>query len=696
MKKTTRKVSDVTVIRELVQKFDFDEVVDQVFDAALFQLSDILPSEWAEKYRVMTSEVSAQQGPFSFANSPYTLKIINTISQTHPARVIVIMKGAQIGLSTSFIENAIGYIIAEEPGNILFLVGHDDLVEKAMNKVDNMLSTTGLRESGVIRSNANRAKNNKSGDKDRSKEFAGGSLTLGPTNHKSLRQASYKYGFIDDFEAMKSSSKESGDTVALIKQRFASFKNTYKLCFISTPEVKSTSNIEKEYEKGDKQKYHIPCPCCDELITLEWETECKVENIERAGITWQLNEHGQLIESSVGYICQLCGGFFDESHKSDFLRPVEHGGKADWIPTEPNPKDTDYITFHISALYAPSYMFGWTHYVKQYLDANPINGDRDEAKHQTFMNLVLGLPYELEGKTTDAKRLQSNIRNYEIGTIPEKLSIQDGNGNIVMITVGADMNGLEDDARIDWEIVAWSETGSSYSIDQGSVGTFIPGESSLPSEMKKDRKKWTYRMGVENSVWPVLEEIVSRKFRFDTTGYMTEIHSGCLDTGYFTTEYAYPYIENSGFFWYGVKGDKAQDIGIQQNADYKPFKVSMERSDLWILNVNLYKDHLATSMGKTWSEMLGAKQPGGFMNFPTPADGKYLYGSYFEHFEGEHKVVDKGRFVWKKKSPKHQNHFWDCRIYNMAARDITVHDALKSLKVPNGTWSDFVRLVKAQ
>jgi phage terminase large subunit GpA-like protein len=680
---------------ELLNKYDFEPVIDEVFDAALFQLSDILPSDWSEKYRIMTSEVSNQQGPFSFKNSPYTLKIINTIAQNHPARVIVIMKGAQIGLSTSFIENAIGYIISEAPSNILFLVGHDDLVKKAMAKVDNMLSTTGLRASGVIRSNANRTTNNKTGDNDTLKEFAGGSLTLGPTNHKSLRQASYKYGFIDDFEAMRSSSKESGDTVALIKQRFASFANTYKLCFISTPEVEETSNIKGEYEKGDKQKYHIPCPCCDELITLEWESECKNSEVERAGITWKLNEYGQLIEDSVGYICQLCGGFFDESHKNDFLLPVEFGGRADWFPTELNPKDPDYISFHISALYAPSYMFGWKHYVKQYLDANPVGADRDEAKHQTFMNLVLGLPYKMEGKKTSAKDLQKNIRQYQIGTIPDKLSISDGNGRIVLITIGADMNGKEDDARIDWEIVGWSESGSSYSIDQGSVGTFIPGESK--QAVKVDRKKWTYRIGLENSVWPILEEIANRVLIRDSNNKTERIHAGCLDTGYFTTDYAYPYIEHSSFAWFGVKGDKATEIGIQQNADYKPFHRAKERSDLWILNVNLYKDHLATSMGKTWSEFLGSKQPGGFMNFPTPSDGKYLYHSYFIHFEGEEKISDKGKFVWKKVQGK-QNHFWDCRVYNMAARDLAIDEIFRhpEIKITNGTYADFVRLINSQ
>lgn len=677
---------------DIINKFDFEPVIDSLFDAAMFQLSDISPSDWAEKHRVLTSDIGDQRGQFSFVNAPYALKLVNTISQRHPARVIAIMKGAQIGMSTSFVENAIGYIISEDPGPILFLVGHDDLVEKAMGKIDNMLNTTGIRDSGLIKSNANREKNNKSGDKDRSKEFVGGSLTLGPTNHKTLRQASYKYGFIDDFEAMRAESKESGGTVPLIKQRFASFATTYKLVFQSTPERAETSNIYPEYLKGDQQKYHVPCPCCGELITLEWETQCKNTDVERAGIVWQLDENGDLIENSVGYVCQLCGGFWEESHKSDILLPVELGGFADWLPTA-TPKDKDYISFHISALYSPPYMFGWKHYVKQYLDANPINGERDEKKHQTFVNLVLGLPYSAEGKSTEAKKLQANIRAYEIGTIPEKLSIQDGNGSIVLLTLGADMNGKEDDARIDWEIVAWSETGSSYSIDQGSIGTFIPGENQM--QVKPDRKKWTYRRGLENSVWPELEQIVMREFINDNSNKTIPIVAACLDTGYFTNEYAYPYIESSGFPWFGVKGDKAQEIGIQKNADYKPFMISKERNDLWILNVNLYKDAVATAMGRSWSEFLGASQPGGFMNFPTPSDGKYLFTSFFEHFEGEHKVAEKGKYVWKKKSPKHQNHFWDCRVYNLAAKDIIMNQTLKEYKVVNGTWVDFVTIIKS-
>ena len=51
------------------------------------------------------------------------------------------MKGAQIGMSTGLMES--GWIMANDPGNILFLVGHTDLVPDAVKKIDNMISNSG-------------------------------------------------------------------------------------------------------------------------------------------------------------------------------------------------------------------------------------------------------------------------------------------------------------------------------------------------------------------------------------------------------------------------------------------------------------------------------------------------------------------------------------------------------------------------
>lgn len=670
-----------------------NSIIDDIFDSAEFQISDILPSEWAELNRFMTSDVSSMEGMYSFDNSPYVREIVDFLHPSNPCKMLAIMKGAQLGLSTGFIENGIGWIISQQPGPIVFLVGHDDLVEKAMKKIDNMLTTTGVRR--IIGSNAQRANNNKKGDKDRLKEFPGGDLTLGPTNHKTLRQVSYRYGFIDDFEAMKSDTKESGGTVPMIMQRFSTFDKSMKLCFISTPEVKENSNIEKEYLKGDQRKYFVPCPCCGEFINFEWSIESELDPNEKAGIYWELDNESQLIENSVGYICQKCNQFFTDQNKSELLIAGE------WRATA-KPKDAEYTSYHISSLYGPTYMFGWKKYVKQYLEANPPGQARNEKLHQTFVNLVLGETYEPSGEEIDSKAIQRNIRPYTIGTIPEKQSISDGNGKIVMITLGSDLNGTAeneklkyvDDARFDYEIIAWSETGASYSVDHGSIGTFQPaGIRDEAYHNHPDRVKWSYKFGAKNCVWDEVDKILGKEYESDT-GRKMKILVSAIDYGHLS-EYVKPYIETSRYHVYAVKGDKQHDSGLFIDADYKPFMISKDNAKLWILNVNRYKDVLSTHVGLVWNPHITPKQPADFMNFPTPENGKYKLHNYFSHFEAEHKVIDEKtrRFVWKKKSNNHQNHLFDCRIYGMAARDIMISEVFKEAKIKNGTWIDYVNFV---
>lgn len=75
-----------------------DQLID-ILDSSRFLLSDIKPSEWAELNRIMTSDVSPIAGPFSYSYTPYAREIADCFSYNHPARVIAVMKGAQIGLA---------------------------------------------------------------------------------------------------------------------------------------------------------------------------------------------------------------------------------------------------------------------------------------------------------------------------------------------------------------------------------------------------------------------------------------------------------------------------------------------------------------------------------------------------------------------------------------------------------------------
>jgi len=655
----------------------------ELLDGAFFSFSDIKPSIWAEQNRIMTSDVSPFPGKFSYDKVPYLREIVDCASPFHPAKRIAVMKGAQLGFSTGVIEAAIGWIISQSPGNILFLTGHADLAEEAMNgKIDQMIDSCGLRP--LIRPNVLRARNMRTGDTNKSKEFPGGSLVSGSAgNHKLLRQRSVKYGFIDDFDAAKRSSSESGSTTKMIEQRFAAYGDKMKLYYISTPEKKSVSNIEPVYLLGDQRKYMIPCPCCGEFINLEWEIDV---DDNKAGITWSLDANGNLKDNMIGYICQKCAGFFTDSAKYEF------NINGFWEPTA-NPSQPGYYSYHLSSLYAPVGMFDWNHYVRQYIEANPPGKDRSESLQQTFVNLCLGQTYEEQKKSPKANTLQMNIRNYDIGKIPEKLSLKDGNGKIVLITCAADLNGVEDDARLDWEIWAWSETGASYAIDQGSIGTFVPRENS--KTIKEDRERWNYYHSKHNSVWTFFDSILEQTLETDTGRRMRIMITG-IDTGHYT-ERAYEYMDKTNNFVIGLKGErdgKARAFGV----DTRKFRPAKERNNLFILEVNQLKDELATAIELKWDSGNDIYQSYGFMNFPLPGSGKYLFQNYFSHYEAEHRVIETkgGEGVaarWVKKNFSVQNHFWDVRVYNMALRDIFVYNITKENGIQNGAWADYIDII---
>lgn len=617
-------------------------------------LSTLKPSEWAEAHRVMTTDVSAFPGKFSYDRTPYWKEPVNCLSPDHPARRITIMKGAQIGASTNVIENGIGYIMSQQPGTILLAARDEGLVKTMMEtKVDQMIDSCNLRD--MIRPSIIRKRNARTGDTSLSKEFAGGWLkAFSIQTPAKMRQISCKYGFLDDFEAAPN-SKDAGSASALFETRFKSFTNNgMKLFYISTPEIAQTSNIEPLYLEGDQRRYTIPCPCCGVFIALEWNLKT---DDGKAGITYKLDNHGRVIKGSTGYVCQSCAGFFNDRNKYQMLLDGE------WTPTAQPVEEGNY-SYQISSLYAPLGMAGWEDYAIEYVKACPIGGAIDKALYHTFTNTVLGHTWVEMGEKPEAKGIALNTRGYEIGIIPDVLSIEDGNGKIIMVTCAADLGGTDEDARIDYEIVAWSEMGTPYSIDHGSVGTFINRDKG-----KTDRKKYSYDLNSSNSVWVGFQEILDKDYKTESGSTVKIVFSG-LDTGHFTRK-AYDFLTVTKSNVFGLKGDGKFR---REGADTKTFKLAKERNNLYLLDVNQIKDELASAMKLKWGE--DTEQPVGFLNYPTPSDGKYTYSGYFQHYEAEHKIVKKSRiagtssYIWEKRNSTVQNHLWDCRVYNIAVKDI--------------------------
>jgi phage terminase large subunit GpA-like protein len=504
-----------------------------------------------------------------------------------------------------------------------------------------------------------------------------------------LRQISLKNIVLDDFDAMTIYTKKDGHLDSVVGQRVNAFTDSYKLWKISTPTIKGRSNIYEAYLKGDQRKRHIPCPCCNEFIELEWSVPLESDPELKAGITWGLDDTGRLIPSSVGYRCQKCGDVFDDSNKMSWL----NAGK--WVPTA-IPQRPDIASYHYGSLCNPTFMHSWTKYVYDYVEIMAIDDEsKRERKLHSFQNLVLGLPYEMKKRKISASKLQNNIRRYEIGTIPERLSRKDGNGPIVLVTCALDLGGTiegvnkgkEDDVRIDWEVVAWSANGQRYSVDQGSFGSFIRRDKN--PELRQDKK--TYRHGVSNSVWPEVKSLLERSFKNDHTEKDMKIPIMGIDSGHFT-DYVYKFVEDNPKRTVALKGEDETATKVRTAFDYSTWQRGKSRSDLFMVRTHFTKDIIAGHVELTWNKLDGEVQPFGFMNFPMPNDGKYMKKHYFDHYESEEKVEKDGRFIWRK--VKDENHFFDVAVYNEAVKDIFVHKILDSAGEKERTWDNYVHQFK--
>ena len=183
----------------------------QILEGSRAAISTIKPSDWVEANLVMRKPFP---GPFRYDRTPYTREIIDCLDPNHPAKWIAFMKGAQIGASAGVIIPGIGWIIANNPANTYLTVGSTPLIEKAMQKVDMMLKDSGIHH--LIGPTVQRRKNQKSGDTNTVKEFAGGAMWVStPNNHEAIRQIDLQYGFIDDAEAIKQASEKAGDTTTV-------------------------------------------------------------------------------------------------------------------------------------------------------------------------------------------------------------------------------------------------------------------------------------------------------------------------------------------------------------------------------------------------------------------------------------------------------------------------------------------------
>lgn len=674
------------------------------------------PAQWIEKNRYVQQHVSEKMfGKFDFSNTPYMRDIVNHLSAYDPVTHVVLMKGVRIGGTFALVHNGVPYVMSERPTNIMLVSANAGLATKTMQGVDSGIDGCNIRH---LLGKGSGVQSNSKGDTMQQKFFSGGFelFNFGGQSASNMRQVTAGMIFADEVDAIKGIDKSSGSFLKLMEDRTKSFGESKKIFYISSPLLLDSSLIYELYLRGDQRIYYVPCPKCGEYIELVWNE--RNENNTRYGVIFDI-KNGEVIKESVRYRCGKCENDFPEKkYKRDMLNNGYWKKSIERL-------DTTFVSYHLPALYAPTTMDNWYDFAKEYQNAFPRGGLKDDARFQSFRNSIEGRPYKPEGQTIKSTKLQQNRRPYKIGECPFELCKKDNNGEIMIISVQCDLNGymndpiVGDDVRIDYTIVAHSEKGPTYNIDAGSVGTFIPKverdalekEGKNITEINNNRKKYTYKFNVENSVWPEFEKIITQKFG----NVQRPVTILVMDIGH-NQDYAIEFIvkmRRHNIFCIGVKGEDQDKFTAQSKTDYGYVYRNSSSGDFYLLNVNVIKDRLAKYIeSNSYVDDEGQlRQDEHFINFPErePDSPKYTYRNFFSHYEAEHKIVKKteggiDKFLWEKKKPNIQNHFWDVEVYSIFAK-ILMTDVIcsndnpfkrlyyKSQKI-EPTWANACQLIK--
>lgn len=371
-------------------------------------------SDWADEYRKLSPEASAEAGSWKSSRAPYQIEIMNAFNDPETQR-IVFMKSSQVG-ATEILLNIIGYYIDQDPAPILVM--QPTLAMGQAFSKDRL--ATMIRDSEKIRDKVKDPRSRDSGNTVLSKKFAGGNLNIvGSNSAAGLASRPIRILLADEVDRYEASAGAEGDPISLATKRTTTFWNK-KIYLCSTPTIKGLSRIEAAFEESDKRYYNVPCPECNHKQILLWKN-----------VIWDENK-----PETASYACEDCGSVINEGKKQWMLK---HG---EWKATAPK-KNT--AGFHISELYSP--WSTWADMAISFLEAK-----KNPEMLKTWINTSLGESWEEQGETVQYEVLLERRLNYDHTQLPE---------NILILTAGVDTQK----DRLELQLVGWGRDYEAWVCD---------------------------------------------------------------------------------------------------------------------------------------------------------------------------------------------------------------------------------------
>lgn len=367
-------------------------------------------SEWADKYRVLSSESSAEAGRWKTDRTPYQREIMNAVADRE-TETIVIKSSAQVG-KTEMINNIVAYHIDYDPAPMILVM---PTVELAQTWSKKRLAPM-IRDTPKLRNKIRDAKSRDSDNTILEKGFPGGYIAMtGANSPVGLSSRPIRVVLADEVDRFPSTAGKEGDPLALAEKRTATFRNRKKI-FVSTPTIKGVSRISKEYDESTQEIWCVSCPVCGRYQPYEWS------RVKFKTITME---------------CKFCKEEFTE-----FEWKAQHGK---WISQLEEVISKKKRGFHLNALASP--WERWEDIIETFKEAK-----KDKQQLQTFVNTFLGEEWEdEEGEGLDYELLYKRRETYNC-QVPD---------DVLLLTGGVDVQ----DDRLEVEVVGWGYGKESWGIE---------------------------------------------------------------------------------------------------------------------------------------------------------------------------------------------------------------------------------------
>jgi len=391
--------------------------------------------DWAKGNIRFTEATSQFPGAYDDANFPFFSEILAALSPDDPCRIVSLAKSAQVGgtiLANVFTLGTLDLL----PG--LFLYVHP--TEENGDRWSKTKLTPMIRESARLRDILpERAKEALNSVRYKERADGRGAIQIAGANSPANLSMITAWRQVHD-DLSKWQDNAAGDPETQAESR-AKTGLQAKIFKISTPMVSPGCRISRSYGEGTQERYHVPCPHCHTLQSLEWEN--MRDNIDPAQA------------DRACFSCVSCGSDIEERHRAWMVDPANG---ARWIAKYPERRNW-HRSFHIWTAYSP--LERWSAIARGWLRvqsgaAEDADQQVSRSLEQTFLNDTLGLPIVFDQALVEWEALRDRAEENERtkGVVPARA---------LVLILGIDVQ----ETWVEWTLWGYGRNGYRAPIDHG-------------------------------------------------------------------------------------------------------------------------------------------------------------------------------------------------------------------------------------